>query len=367
MLAHDGAAGVAAHQLQAADELRVQLEERAAEEEARHAAELDEARAAAALEKEALERVAAERLQQKQQAEEEADQIAEALEEERERRTLLQTMHEKESASLRQALHKATGFRETKQREELLRRAAARLEASGADAAGRTRLRRMSSGSSRASSKSPMRRRSTSKSPGEGPRSCPRVECHPVATRLPPDCHLIATRLPPELHLILGLPRPPHRPGRRSSSAPKLRTRSPLRLSLSPSVGASRIYEHSSKWASARAALLSTSPKPPSVELGHAIPQARRESTDKSPLRLSKSPSLVGSTSKRLLRKAQSSPASEGASLDQLLGTRASGGSISGLSSSPSPARMVRLSSVKGASIKGARWARTANAFAGLH
>jgi hypothetical protein len=102
---------------------------------AQHATQLEQLSHAAREERELLERSLEEARRGAQTAEDEADQIAEQLEDERERRALLQTMHEKETTALRQALHKATGFRDTRQtsrdRDELLR-AAAKYEAEAA-------------------------------------------------------------------------------------------------------------------------------------------------------------------------------------------------------------------------------------------
>jgi len=126
---HAGQAAVAAHQMQALEAAKREVERTAEEERRRHAEHLATLKAAHEDEASSLQRMAGEHMQQKVQAEEEADEIAEQLEVEREKRAVLQTMHEKETTTLRQALHKATGFKETKQREELLRRAAAKFRA----------------------------------------------------------------------------------------------------------------------------------------------------------------------------------------------------------------------------------------------
>ena len=140
--AHARAVATAAQQLQAADTARLALEQRLVECAAQHATQLEQLSQAAREERELLERSLEEARRGAQTAEDEADQIAEQLEEERqrredecERRAILQTMHEKETTALRQALHKATGFRDTRQtsrdRDELLR-AAAKYEAEAA-------------------------------------------------------------------------------------------------------------------------------------------------------------------------------------------------------------------------------------------
>ena len=95
-----------------ADEAKRRLEAQLTALEDKTVAEAADAERHAGEERAALERVVDEHKNQKELADRETARLAEDLEEERERRALLQQMHEREMVTLRAALQKATGFKE---------------------------------------------------------------------------------------------------------------------------------------------------------------------------------------------------------------------------------------------------------------
>ena len=112
--AHMGQLAISAHAIEKLTLEKEALEEKLVNEQEMRQREIAALEGRQADDQEKLQRVEQERAQSLAMAAEEADRLAMELQDERERRDIMEGMHEKETATLKTALHKATGFKDPK-------------------------------------------------------------------------------------------------------------------------------------------------------------------------------------------------------------------------------------------------------------